>query len=207
MACICINPNTSNEADFTATLRLNSSKYSKNIIFSHLNINSIRNKFENLKEVVSNHVDILVISETKIDKSFPTAQFIIDGFHRPLRLDISDKSGGLLVYVRSYLLSRQLTKFEIPSDIQAIPFKVNMRKEKWFFLCIYKPPSMNSQYFLDSLSDIIDYYSNVYDNHIVIGDFNLEPSQMYLETFMETHNYFNLIKNNTCFKHSTLIRC
>ena len=31
---------------------------------------------------------------------------------------------------------------------------------------------MNSQKFLDSLSDIIDYYSNVYGNHIVIGDFN-----------------------------------
>ena len=67
--CICINPNTSNEADFTVTLRLNRSKYSKNIIFSHLNINSIRNKFENLKEVVSNYVDILAIAETKINRS------------------------------------------------------------------------------------------------------------------------------------------
>ena len=62
--------------------------------------------------------------------------------------------------------------FEIPSEIQAIPFQVNIRKEKWFFLCKYKPPSMNSQYFLDFLSNNIDYYSNVYDNHIVIGDFN-----------------------------------
>ena len=59
---------------------------------------------------------------------------------------------------------------------------------------------MNTQYFMDSLSDIIDFYSNVYGNHIMIGDFNLEPSQMYLETFMETHNYFNLVKNNTFFK-------
>ena len=59
---------------------------------------------------------------------------------------------------------------------------------------------MNTQYFMDSLSDIIDFYSNVYGNHIMIGDFNLEPSQMYLETFMETHNYFNLVKNNACFK-------
>ena len=115
MDCICINPNALNEANFTDTLRLNPSKYSKNIIFSHLNINSIRNNFENLKEVVSNRVDILVIAETKINKSFPTAQFIIEGFHKPLRLDISDKSGGLLVYVRLHLLSRQLTKFEIHS--------------------------------------------------------------------------------------------
>ena len=69
-----------------------------------------------------------------MDKSFPTAQLIIEGFHKPLRLDISDKSGGLLFYIRSHLLSRQLTKFKIPSDIKAIPFEVNMRKEKWFFL-------------------------------------------------------------------------
>ena len=88
-------------------------------------------------------------------------------------------------------MSRQLTKFEILSDIQAIPFEINMRKKKWFFLCIYKPPSMNSKYFLGSLSNIIDYYSSVYDSHTVIGDFNLELSQIHLETFMETHNYFN----------------
>ena len=71
--CICINPVASNEADFTNTLRLI-------VIFSHLNINPIRNKFENLEEVVSNHVDILVITETKIDKSFRTAEFMIEGF-------------------------------------------------------------------------------------------------------------------------------
>ena len=59
---------------------------------------------------------------------------------------------------------------------------------------------MNSQYFPDSLSDVTDYYSNNYGNHIVISDFNLEPFQMCLKTFMETHNCFNLVKNNTCFK-------
>ena len=127
-------------------------------------------------------------------------QFITEWFHKPPRLDISDKSRDLLIYVSSHLLSCQLTKFEIPSDIQGIPFEVNMRKEKWFVLCIYKPPSMNSQYFLESLSDFIDYYSCAYDNHIVIGDFNFEPSQMYLNTYMEIHNYINLVKSTTCFK-------
>ena len=45
-----------------------------------------------------------------------TALSIIEGFHKPLRLNISDKSGGLLVHVRLHLLSHQLTKFKIPSD-------------------------------------------------------------------------------------------
>ena len=69
MDCICINPNASNEADFTNTLRLNRSKCAKKKkkLFSYLNIDSIMHKFQNLKEVVSNYDDILVIAETKID--------------------------------------------------------------------------------------------------------------------------------------------
>ena len=42
-----------------------------NIILSYLNINSIRNKFENLFELVAGNVEILCISETKLDPSFP----------------------------------------------------------------------------------------------------------------------------------------
>ena len=60
-----------------------------------------------------------------------------------------------------------------------------------------KVPSANSQYSLDSLPNIIDYYSNFNDDHIVVGDFTLEPSEVYLESKL---NYFNLIKNNTCFE-------
>ena len=56
---------------------------------AHLNINSIRNKIELLSEAVTGNIDILMISETKIDESFPTSQFIISGFSSPLRLDRS----------------------------------------------------------------------------------------------------------------------
>ena len=78
MDCTYFNTNALNEADFINTLSLNRSKYSKNIIFNHLNINSVRNKFENPKEIVSNYVDILVIAEMKIDKWFPTEQLITE---------------------------------------------------------------------------------------------------------------------------------
>ena len=63
--------------------------------FSYLNINSIRNKFDNLKLIIDEHVDILCVAETKIDNSFPTAQFSWPGYHRSNRLDISDRQGGL----------------------------------------------------------------------------------------------------------------
>ena len=41
------------------------------VIFAHLNINSIRNKFEELISQVKGTIDVLMISETKIDDSFP----------------------------------------------------------------------------------------------------------------------------------------
>ena len=80
-----------------------------------MNINSIRNKFDSVRAALVDYVDISIAAETKINKSFPTAQFAIDGFHRTLRLDATDKSEGLLVYVRSYLPLRQLTKHKIAS--------------------------------------------------------------------------------------------
>ena len=53
------------------------------LISAHLKINSIRNKFEEFISQVKVTVDVLMISETKIDDSFPIANFLIDGFSQP----------------------------------------------------------------------------------------------------------------------------
>ena len=95
-----------------------------------MNINSIRSKFDSVRAALVDYVNIFIAAETKINESFLTAQFAIYGFNKPLRLDVTDKSGGLLVYVRSYLPLRQLTKHKISSNIQALVFKINLRKEK-----------------------------------------------------------------------------
>ena len=110
-------------------------------------------------------------------------------FRLPFGLDVSDRSGGSLVYVKSYIPLHQLIRSKTPSNIQVISFEINLRKENWFFLSIHKPPLQGNQDFLDSLSEINDYYSNVYDNHIILGDFDMDPSQTMFSGFMNTHNY------------------
>ena len=50
------------------------------LIIANLNVNSIPNKFEQLKVLVQDKVDIFVITESKLDSSFPNSQFIISGF-------------------------------------------------------------------------------------------------------------------------------
>ena len=79
-----------------------------------------------LREVVIENVAILAIAETEIDESFPTAQFLLVGYHSPYRLDKSPKSGGIPVYVKSSIPSRQLNFPDLPYKIQAIPFELNL---------------------------------------------------------------------------------
>ena len=53
------------------------------VIIGHIYINSIRNKFEPLVSFINNNLDIRMISETKIDDTFPDSQFLIKGFSVP----------------------------------------------------------------------------------------------------------------------------
>ena len=53
------------------------SEHPKNLFFGQLNVNSIRNKFESVQEIIQNTFDIFLVCETKIDSSFPNQQFCI----------------------------------------------------------------------------------------------------------------------------------
>ena len=109
--CQCTHEPPTNSLAELKSLRI---RNHNNVIFSYLSINSIRKKFDNLTLIIDEHVDILCVAETKIDNSFPTAQFSWPGYHKPYRLDISDRKGGLLVYIRSHLPSLPLTNYIIP---------------------------------------------------------------------------------------------
>ena len=85
-------------------------KYMGNIIIAHLNINSLRYKFDFLKEMVVGNVDILVIGETKLDSSFPKTQFKISGFSKPYRIDRDEHGGGVMIYVREDIPSQENPK-------------------------------------------------------------------------------------------------
>ena len=50
----------------------------KHCKIAHININSIRHKFEPFREILQHNIfDVLTIQETKIDDSFPDNQFNI----------------------------------------------------------------------------------------------------------------------------------
>ena len=47
-----------------------------------------------------------MISETKLDPSFPTGQFHIRGFSEPYRFDRNGNGGGILLYIREDVPSK-----------------------------------------------------------------------------------------------------
>ena len=78
------------------------------IVAGHLNIYSLRNKFEALQFIINRNLDIILLSETKLNDSFPSAKFMLKNFGIPYRLDRNSNGGGLLLYVRDDIPSKFL---------------------------------------------------------------------------------------------------
>ena len=111
---------------------------SDKLILGHLNINSIRNKFKELKLIIGNNIRIFLISETMLDDSFPLAQFLIKGFSAPYRFDRNSKGGGLLLYIRKDIPSKILT-YSSNCDVETLLVEINLRKRKWLLNGSYNP--------------------------------------------------------------------
>ena len=72
-------------------------EYPTTNIIGHLNINSVRNKFDSLIEIIK-IFNIFLISESKLDASFPNNQFKINGY-KCFRRDRNKYGGGLMFYI------------------------------------------------------------------------------------------------------------
>ena len=171
------------------------------LIIANLNINSIRNKFDQLKLLIKDNIDILVVTETKVDASFPASQFKIDGFSIPFRLDRTSNGGGIMIYVREDIPSKILNKHKFPSDIEGLFVEINLRKTKWLLFGAYRPPSQNCGYFLDSVSKALDIYLKFYDNFLLAGDFNCDETESNMGYFLSQYSLSNIVKQPTCFKN------
>ena len=157
----------------------------KKIIISYININSIRNKSHDFVTLLQGSMDVLVIAETKLDSSFPTSQFVIPGYKKPYRLDISAHSGGLLVYVNEQITSKELSGIEVPHDIQAKFIELSLRKTKWLLVPSYRPPSQNEKYYVEQMGKLVDFHSRSTRNLVIFGDLNLEASDPALSVLID----------------------
>ena len=105
----------------------------------------------------------MLVSETKLDDSFPTAQFLLDGFSKPYRLERCSNGAGILLYVKDDISSRLLTSHRLPDTVECLFTKINIRNKKWLLFCSYNPHRNNISIHIFHLSKGLDNYISHHD--------------------------------------------
>ena len=169
--------------------------------FCHLSANSTQNKLVGIQELIKRTFDIFLISETKIDDSFPNAQFKIEGY-KTFRKDRDAFGGGLLFYVNEKLNCRSLEICLSYTIIGILPLELRLLNSKWLILGTYKPPSQNEPTYVSEIQKLLTYYCFSYDNILLLGDFNVSFSNKIMKDLCDMFELNHLIKDPICFKSS-----
>ena len=83
-------------------------------IVDQLNINFIieyfiRNEFDFLAHQVKGNICVLLISEAKLDESFPVGQFLMDGYSVSFCFNRDGNGCGILLYITKDIPSKLLS--------------------------------------------------------------------------------------------------
>ena len=87
------------------------------------------------------NVDILMVSEIRLDNSFPVGQVLIDGYSPPIRLDGNIYGGGLVLFARENIARRLLSLGN--NVVEGFYVEMNLRKAKWLLCCCNNPNGSN----------------------------------------------------------------
>ena len=185
-------------------LRSFKAKHYKKLIFAHLNVNSLRNKFLEISTILANgYCDIFALSETKLDDSFSSSIFQVSNFNFH-RKDRNANGGGVAFFVRSSLPHRVRDDlYTCETLVEYIVLETCLKGEKMFFIAIYKPPELNNECLSSFLETVCTMCLRECKSIYVMGDvninFNCKPHS--LTGTLNVLNIKNIIKGPTCFKN------
>ena len=154
-------------------------------------------KFEPLVSLIKDNIDLLMVSETKVDDSYPTEQFKIEGYSR---LDRNRHGGGLMIFSCDDLPCHELKSHGLPSDVECTFLEIRIRQSKWLIVGGYNLLKKIIAYFLTHVGRELDKYLFKYENLLLLGDWDSSVTEIEMREFCEAYNLENLIKDNTCYK-------
>ena len=175
------------------------SKHRDRPIIAQLNINFLYPKFHPLIDIVKENVDVPMVSETKLDETYSTAQFQVEGFQEPIRLDRNKNGGGIMIYIRDGLDAKEIKSHRL-KNVEGLFIKLVIRNTKWLIMAGYNPDKKKIGNFLNHVGKELDKLLPQYENLLFLGDFNSEMHEDEMKTFCETYDLTNLITEPTCFK-------
>ena len=77
------------------------------------------------------------------------------------------------MHVCQWKYSCETTKFAQKMDSETLFLEVNLRLRKWQIVGAYKPSDQSKSLFLESLFKGLSIYLDIYENVILLGDFNM----------------------------------
>ena len=175
---------------------------------AHININSVRHKHEPLYESLTKGLlDILFVQESKIDQTFPEAQFKVPGF-KLYRNDCTSNMGGIIAHVRDDIVQRRMVDMENlhcnSGRIETVIIEITVNCEKWLLCSMYKQPVVKNVDFTSVFEDFITRCYSQYSNIIVMGDLNINMNvgNHCISDVFDIHGIKNIVTSPTCFKGS-----
>ena len=181
-------------------------KFGKNLIFAHVNINSLSKCKEYVQEILQmKYIDVLCISESKLCDVDKNCEYTVEGY-KLYRLDRHSNSGGLVAWIRSDIPHKRRDDIEFSCfdpHIESMVFSFTVRKQTWYLIFVYKNPKVAVNTFIEKL---ISAYNQMVDDGkeiILMGDVNIDmqtENDKLSTELCHTFGLTNLIKRPTCFK-------
>ena len=144
----------------------------------HININSITapGRLDELCQFVSTHsVDILALTETKLDESIHQSLYKIDNYHPPFTRHRNRHGVGVAIYTRTNLPTMRLDGLETDGE-EWIWTKTKVDNNVILTCCLYLPPNLTSDrldHFINRFTDSVSLAQAYSPATIIItGDFN-----------------------------------
>ena len=126
----------------------------------HFNINSItaEGRLDQLSDICTTlNLDVLIITESKLDQTIPSNLISIPGYHEPIRRDRNRNGGGVLIYISENLI------FHHKEDLQSENYEhiwvdVKLKNNSFAINAFYRPPietAENHSLFLETAGNIL----------------------------------------------------
>ena len=113
-------------------------------LLMYFNINSYQNKFEELKLINQTaQASIIILTETKIDSSYPNSQFKMTNYR--LHRNDRKKGGGILAYVRSGLGARRLDTPKAFKTLEPLVLDVNLGGKDIVLVGLYRTSTRKNE--------------------------------------------------------------
>ena len=110
-------------------------------------------------------------------------------YYTVYRQDTRSTSCGLLMYVRSEIAHRRVTRFECNTDgVEYLCIEFIIGKNKSVAVCTYKHPRVKVSLYIKKITPIADALCIDYDDYFFFGDMNYAPDKSSYHNMMTSSN-------------------